>query len=79
MCQPRLLGGIRVEARPLPAGVAVTTRTAADGHYSFRLAKGRYVLVAATGQVVPRCPDVLVSVASPAPVRANINCDSGIR
>ena len=79
VCKPRLLGDVRVEARLLPAGVTATTRTGADGHYSFRLAKGRYMLVAATGQVVPRCPDVLVSVASPAPVRANINCDSGIR
>jgi hypothetical protein len=79
VCQPRLLGDVRVEARLLPAAVTATTRTGADGHYSFRLAKGRYVLVAATGQVVPRCPDVLVSVTSPAPVRANINCDSGIR
>jgi hypothetical protein len=79
VCKPRLLGDVRVEARLLPAGVTATTRTGADGHYSFRLAKGRYVLVAATGQVVPRCPDVLVSVTSPAPVRANINCDSGIR
>ncbi len=72
VCKPRLLGDVRVEARPLPAGVTATTRTGADGHYSFRLAKGRYLLVAVTGQVVPRCPDVLVSVASPAP-------DSGIR
>jgi hypothetical protein len=79
VCQPRLLGDVRVEARLLPGGVTATTRTGADGHYSFRLAKGRYMLVAATGQVVPRCPDVFVSVASPAPVHADINCDSGIR
>jgi hypothetical protein len=78
-CTFRLLGDVRVEARPLPAGVTVTTRTRADGHYSFRLAKGRYVLVAATGQVVPRCPHVLISVTPPASVRANLNCDSGIR
>jgi hypothetical protein len=78
-CKPRLLGDVRVEARPLAAGVTATTRTRADGRYSFRVAKGRYVLVAATGQVVPRCPHILVSVISPAPVHANINCDSGIR
>jgi hypothetical protein len=78
-CKPRPLGDVRVEARSLPAGVAASTRTRADGHYSFRLGQGRYVLVAATRQVVPRCPHVLVAVTSPAPVRANINCDSGIR
>jgi hypothetical protein len=78
-CEPRLLGDVRVEARSLPAGVTASTRTRADGHYSFRLGKGRYVLAAVTRQVLPRCPHVRVSVTSPAPVRANINCDSGIR
>ena len=79
MCQARPLGDVRVEARSLPAGVTATTRARADGHYSFRLGQGRYVLVAVTRQILPRCPQVLVSVTSPAPVRANINCDSGIR
>jgi hypothetical protein len=79
LCQPRPLGEVRVEARSRPAGVIVSARTRADGHYSFRLGQGRYVLVAVTRQVVPRCPHVLLSVTSPAPVRANINCDSGIR
>jgi hypothetical protein len=78
-CKPRPLGDVRVEARSLPAGVTASTRTRADGHYSLQLGKGRYVLVAVTRQVVPRCPHVLVAVTSPAPVRANINCDSGIR
>jgi hypothetical protein len=78
-CQPRVLGGVRVEARPLAAGTAAATRTGAGGRYSFRLAKGRYVLVTATGQVVPRCPHIVVSVTSPAPVHADISCDSGIR
>jgi len=78
-CGPRPLGDVRVEARSLPGGVTVSTRTRADGRYSLRLGRGRYVLAAVTGQVVPRCPHVLVSVASPAPVRANITCDSGIR
>jgi hypothetical protein len=74
-----LLGDIRVEARPLAAGMTAITRTGAGGRYSFRLAKGRYVLVAATGQIVPRCPHIFVSVTSPAPVHADISCDSGIR
>jgi hypothetical protein len=51
-CQPRVLGGVRVEARPLSAGTTATIRTGTGGRYSFRVAKGRYVLVAATGQVV---------------------------
>ena len=79
LCRPRPLGEVRVEARSLPAGVTASTRTRVDGHYSLRLGKGRYVLVAVTRQVVPRCLHVLITVTSPAPVRANINCDSGIR
>jgi hypothetical protein len=79
LCKPRPLGDVRVEARSLPAGVTTSTRTRADGHYSFRLGKGRYVLATVTRQVLPRCPHVLVLVTSPAPVRANIHCDSGIR
>ena len=63
----------------LPAGVAAGTRTRAGGHYSLRLARGRYVLAAVTRHVIPRCPHVFVSLTPPAPVRANINCDSGIR
>ena len=79
LCKPRPLGDVRVEARSVPAGVIVSARARADGHYSLRLGRGRYVLAALTRQVLPRCPRVLVSVTSPAPVRANINCDSGIR
>jgi len=63
----------------VPAGLTATTRTRADGHYALRLRPGRYVLAAAPMQAIPRCPHVLVSVTSPAPVRVNINCDSGIR
>ena len=63
----------------MPAGLTATTRTRADGHYAFRLRSGRYVLIAAVRQAIPRCPHVRVSVTSPAPVRVNINCDSGIR
>src|SRR5262249_23885924 len=78
-CQPRRLGHVQVEARSVPAGGTVTTRTGTGGQYSFRLAPGRYVLVAMMGQVIPNCPHVPVSVTSPAPVRAYITCDSGIR
>jgi hypothetical protein len=79
MCkQPRPVGDVRVEARSLAAGLVASTRTRADGHYSFRLGQGRYMLVAVTRQV-PRCPYVQVSITSAAPVRANIHCDSGIR
>ena len=78
-CRPRRLGDVQVEARSVPTGLTATTRARADGHYAFRLRPGRYVLVAAPRQAIPRCPHVLVSVTSPAPVRININCDSGIR
>jgi hypothetical protein len=78
-CKPRPVGDVRVEARSLPASVAASTHTSADGHYFLRLSQGRYELVALTRQILPRCPHVLVSITSPAPVRANINCDSGIR
>jgi hypothetical protein len=79
MCKPRPAGDIQVEARSLAAGVVASTRTRADGHYSFRLGQGRYMLIAVTRQVLPRCPYVPLSVTSAAPVRANIHCDSGIR
>jgi hypothetical protein len=78
-CRPRRLGDVQVEAQSVPAGLSATTLTRADGHYAFRLRPGRYVLAAAPRQAISRCPHVLVSVTSPAPVRININCDSGIR
>jgi hypothetical protein len=78
-CKPRLVGNVRVEARSLPAGVTTSTRTSADGRYFLRLRRGRYVLVAITGQTFPICPHVHIFVNSLAPVRADINCDSGIR
>jgi hypothetical protein len=78
-CRPRRLGDVKVEARSVRGGLTATTRTSADGHYVFWLRPGRYVLVAAPRQAIPRCPHVPVSVTSPAPARININCDSGIR
>jgi hypothetical protein len=41
--------------------------------------RGRYVLAAMTGKILTRCPHVHIFVTSLAPVRADINCDSGIR
>jgi hypothetical protein len=79
VCKARRVGDVRVEARSVPAGLTATTRTRAGGHYALRLWPGRYVLVAAPGQAFPRCPHVFISVTSPAPVRIDINCDSGIR
>lgn len=78
-CKPRPVGNVRVEARSLPAGVTASTRTGASGHYFLRLRRGRYALIAMTGQILPHCPHVLIFVTSRAPVRADINCDSGIR
>jgi hypothetical protein len=79
ICRPRPVGDVRVEARSVSAGVTASTRTGADGHYTIRVGQGRYVLIAVTKQALPRCPHVVVSVTSPAPVHANIRCDSGIR
>jgi len=73
------VGDVRVEARSLSAAATASTRTRADGHYSLRLGQGRYTLVAVPRQTLPRCPHVVVSVTSPAPLHANIRCDSGIR
>jgi hypothetical protein len=78
-CPPRPLPGVLVQARSLPGGVIASTRTRAGGHYSLRLRPGDYVLAAVTRQVLPRCPRVRIAVTTSAPVRANINCDSGIR
>ena len=78
-CAALLLGHVRVEARSLPAGATASTRTGADGRYSLRLGRGRYVLVAVWRQGLVRCSPVLVSVMSLAPMRANIHCGSGIR
>jgi hypothetical protein len=78
-CEARRLGDVQVEARLLPGRTTVSTRTRGDGHYSLRLGQGRYMLVVVLGQGAPGCSQVLVSVTSPMPVRADIRCDSGIR
>ena len=78
-CEARRLGDVQVEARSLSAGVTASTRTSGDGHYSFRLQQGRYMLIVVLRQVVPRCSQVLVSITSQSPVQADIHCDTGIR
>jgi len=78
-CEGRRLGDVQVEARSLSAGVTASTRTSGDGRYSFRLQPGRYMLTVVPGQVVPRCSQVLVSITSQPSVKADINCDIGIR
>src|SRR6202042_2967318 len=52
LCKPRPLGDVRIEARSRAARVMASARTRADAHYSFRLGKGRYILVAVTRQVL---------------------------
>jgi len=59
--------------------VTASTRTSGDGHYSFRLQQGRYMLIVVMGQVIPRCSQVLVSITSQSPVQADIRCETGIR
>jgi hypothetical protein len=78
-CAARRLGNVQVEAWSLSAGVTASTRTSGDGHYSFRLQQGRYMLTVAPGQAVPRCSVVQVSITSQSPIQADIHCDSGIR
>jgi hypothetical protein len=78
-CEARRLGNVQVEARSLSAGVTASTRTSGDGHYSFRLQQGRYMLSVVLGQVVLRCSGVLVSITSRSPVQADIRCETGIR
>jgi hypothetical protein len=78
-CRPRPLGHVEVQARSPGAAVVASARTQTDGHYSLHLGPGSYVLVVVTTQLFPRCPHTLVSTGSGAPVRANINCDTGIR
>jgi len=78
-CAARRLGDVQVEARSLSAGVTASTRTSGDGHYSFRLQQGRYMLTVVLGQVVLRCSGVLVSITSRSPVQADIRCETGIR
>jgi hypothetical protein len=78
-CAARRLGNVQVEARSLSAGVTASTRTSGDGHYSFRLQQGRYMLTVVPGQAVPRCSDVMVSITSRSPVQADIHCETGIR
>jgi len=78
-CEARRLGDVQVEARSLSAGVTASTRTSGDGHYSFRLQQGRYMLTVVLGQVVLRCSGVLVSITSRSPVQADIRCETGIR
>lgn len=78
-CRPHPLGDIEVQARLPSTMVAASARTETGGHYSLTLAPGRYLLVVMTAQMFPRCPHVLVSVRSGSAIRANINCDTGLR
>lgn len=78
-CRPRPLGDVEVQARSPSAEVMAIALTEADGHYSLRLGPGSYRLSVVITQVFPRCPQVPVSVGSGAAIRANINCDTGLR
>ena len=61
-CPLRPLGGVEIQARSLAGQGVATTRTRADGGYSFRLVPGSYVLVVKIAGIFPRCPHVPVSV-----------------
>jgi hypothetical protein len=80
-CRPRPLPDVEVQARSPGAALIASVRTGADGRYSLRLGPGSYLLVVVTTQVLPKCPPVPVSVrsGSAAAIRADINCDTGMR
>ena len=78
-CRPGPLGDVEVQARSSSAGVMASARTGADGHYSLQLGPGRYLLVVLTTQVFTSCPHVLVSAESGVAIRADFNCDTGMR
>ena len=68
-----------IEALDASAHIVATTRSAADGRYALNVAPGRYTLVANTGIAFPRCPSLTVDVPNGAAVRADFNCDTGLR
>jgi len=79
-CLPRPVAATKVQVRSLSGRVVATTRTKADGYYSVQLLPGRYVLVVETVGMFPRCPHVRVLVPPQVRVmRADVNCDTGIR
>lgn len=60
-------------------GVIASTHSNADGTYRLQVPAGRYTIVVVPKGVFPRCAAQTANVAAASTVRANINCDTGIR
>lgn len=56
-----------------------TTKSDANGAFTFSLPPGSYTVSAAGGRGLPRCSPVEVTVAASGYVTADISCDTGIR
>jgi hypothetical protein len=77
-CPPRPVDA-EISAQDGEGAIVASTRTDADGDYTLSLEPGDYTLVADTGGALPLCDPVTVSVPMDRSVRADINCDTGIR
>ena len=77
-CPPRPVTAT-IKAQKGKGRVVARARSDANGHYSMRLAPGRYTLVVQTGAQFPRCPTTPVSVPPNQVVTADISCDTGMR
>ncbi len=78
-CDPRPVDA-EVEAQSPAGTVIATTHTDQAGAYDLQLAPATYTLVATTGSArLPRCTPTTVTVTRGGTVRANIDCDTGIR
>jgi hypothetical protein len=79
VCSPHPLGDVEVQALAPSAGVAASTKTAANGRFSLRLKPGSYVIVVVVAGPFPKCPHRPVSIRSATALRADITCDSSNR
>lgn len=77
-CRPHPLAGVRVQADLAGAPVVSSSLTGADGHYSFRVVPGRYVLVVVAGPASLRCRQVLVAVFPGTAIRTNLTCAASL-
>jgi hypothetical protein len=77
-CPPRPVAA-EVDVQDMDGRTIGTTRTDSAGRYSLSVKPGSYALVIVTGTTFPRCPSEPVSIPSGAPLRVDVNCDTGIR
>jgi hypothetical protein len=77
-CPPQPVSA-QIDAQDSTGRVAGTTHSDSQGRYTLPLPPGDYTLNASTGNSMPRCQPVKVTVTSGSPTRADISCDTGIR